>query len=125
MPSFKIDLFTGHILSGDVYIRNMLSVFKSNAVLLLFLSDADYCRQNLAWSSGTFASQLRNSITESSIMSFLATVLGTEGSCAVCWARVVVCHISSAELKVGRVLHLWQDFFKLSCDDKDDFLQLS
>ena len=39
----------------------------------------------------------------------------------MCWARGVH-HLTSAELQVGRVLHLWQDFFKLRCDDKDDFL---
>ena len=83
MLSFKIDLFTGGTLSGGVYIRNILSVFKFNTVLL-FLTDVGYYRQNLPWSSA-FASCIRTSIVDSSILSFLARILGKEENCAVCF----------------------------------------
>jgi len=55
-------------------------------------------------------------------MGFLAIILNKENNCAVCWTKIVQ-HLSSADLKVGRVLKLWQQFFLLRCIDKADFLR--
>jgi len=54
-------------------------------------------------------------------MGFLTTTLEKEDNCATYWKKIQD-HLTTAELKVGGVLRLWQDFFKLRCDDKGQFL---
>ena len=119
MPHFKVDPFSGDALSGDDYVKDVISIFKSNAVPQ-YLSDATYCSINTSW-SGAFASRLRKSVADSSTMGFLATTLEKQDNCAICWSQIQD-HLTTSELKVGRVLRLWQDFFKLRCDDKGQFL---
>lgn len=94
-------------------------IIKSNAVSL-YLTDSGHCDQNIRW-SGAFASRIRASLRISSILRFLTTMLDDEENSAVCWLKIVL-HLTSAELKVRRVLQLWQEFFKLRCYDMDTFL---
>jgi len=119
VPSFSVPPYEGDALKGDVYISNVLNAFVS-AGQGQFLTDVAFCYTNKEW-SGTFASCLRKSIADSPIMSFLATQMDKEVSCAVVWAHIKS-HLSAKDLILGRALTLWQSFFALRCDDKDSFL---
>jgi len=120
MPSFKVDRFEGDAFSGDAFVRKVIGIFASNAVSS-YLSDSRMCRQNLPW-SGAFASRIRESIAESPILGFIATELETEENCAKVWSRVCQ-HLTKTDVMIGRVLGDWQDFFKLRCENKEDFLE--
>jgi len=44
----------------------------------------------------------------------------TETICALVWSKIVT-HLTATDLRIGQVLGYWQAFFKLSCEDKDQF----
>lgn len=120
MSHFKVEPFAVYALSGDDYVKDVISVFKLN-IVSSYLTDTDYCRCNASW-SGAFASCIQKSVADSLTMGFLTTVLDSEDNCAVCWSKIVHPRLTAAELQVGRVLRLWQDLFKLRCDNKGPFL---
>jgi len=81
IPSFSVAPFTGDTLGGDVYISQVESIFASHGVSP-FLIDMNHRLANPAL-SGAFASRIRESIAESSILAFIATQLEKETVCAL------------------------------------------
>ena len=67
--------------------------------------------------AGIFASRIRESIAENSILGFIATQLEKETVCVLVWSKIVT-HLTANDLRIGRVLGYWQAFFKLRCEDK-------
>jgi len=115
---FTVAPFTCDTLGGDVYISRVESIFASHGVSP-FLVDMNHCLADPAL-SGAFASCIRESIAESSILGIIATQLEKETVCALVWWKIVT-HLTANDLRIGRVLSYWQAFFKLRCDDKDQF----
>jgi len=65
--SFSVGAFTGDTLGGDVYNSRLESIFASH-VVTPFLVNVNHCFGNSAWSDA-FTSRIRESITDSSILS--------------------------------------------------------
>ena len=69
--------------------------------MVRFVESGDYCDNHPSWSSA-FASRLRDSITDSNILGYLATELGTEHNCAKFWAEIEA-KLSSSDVKTARI----------------------
>ena len=119
IPTFKVSAFEGDTLSGDVFLTKVRDTFKS-AGQAAYLDSRDYCAKSIAW-SGAFASRIRESISDSDILGFLATELKNEDNCAVVYERIKG-HLSSSDVKTARTFAHWMDFFALKCTNRDEFL---
>ena len=86
IPGFKVPIFRGDTLDGDEYIKMVKTTFRSN-VMSQSLDSRSICN-NSPHLSGAFVSQLRESIKESDILSFLAMELDGENNCAKVWDRI-------------------------------------
>ena len=101
ISGFKVPIFRGDMLDGDEYIRMVKTTFRSNA-MSQFLDSRRICDNSPYW-SGAFASQLRDSIKESDILSFLATELDGENNCVKVWDRIER-HLSSTDINMARIM---------------------
>lgn len=88
--------------------------------MVQFIDNTQYC-DNHPSSSRAFASRLRDSISESDILGYLAEELDKEDNCATVWAAIKD-KLSSTGVKTARVYGYWQDIFGLKCEDMDNFL---
>ena len=88
--------------------------------MVQFIDNTQYC-DNHPSSSRAFASRLRDSISESDILGYLAEELEKEYNCATFWAAIKD-KLSSTGVKTARVYGYWQDIFGLKCEDMDNFL---
>ena len=102
IPSFKVPIFYGDTLKGDKYIDEVANIFRNNA-MAKFVDSVEYCDNHSNWSEA-FASRLRDSISESDILGYLATELNTENNCAKVW-RVIKEKLSSADVTTVRMYH--------------------
>ena len=66
VPSFQVPEFVEDTLQGDLFEQKVVSVFGNNA-MAEFLSSESHCDNHPAW-SGAFASQLRDALSNSSIL---------------------------------------------------------
>ena len=120
IPTFTVPEFRGDSLAGDKYMEDVVRAFTSNA-MVQFLDDASFCTKNATW-SGAFASRLRESIANSSILGFIATEEESESNCATLWSTIVR-QLTSADLQMARAMAHWNELFSLKCNEKDSFLQ--
>jgi hypothetical protein len=119
VPIFKVPAFSGDTLKGDVYEREIFSVFGNNS-MASFLTSRTHCNNHPAW-SGAFASRLRDSLSHSSVLEYLATELEDENNCAKCWHKIKL-KFSTSDVKIARMSQDWQELFSLRCETMDIFL---
>ena len=119
IPNFKVAFFRGDILAGDKYMDDVVFEFTNHA-LEKYLTDMDYCKKNIEWSSA-FASRIRESIKGNDILGFIATEEASERDCASLWTTVET-HLTSSDLTMTRAMDLWNTLFGLKCEEKDSFL---
>ena len=120
IPSFKVPLFRGDSLAGDKYMDDVVRAFTSNA-MAQYLDDVKFCMSHPTW-SGAFASRLRESIADSSILGFIATEAESETNSATLWAKIKK-QLTSADLQMARAMAHWNILFGLKCEEKDSFLE--
>jgi hypothetical protein len=66
-----------------------------------FLHSRTHCNNHPAW-SGAFASRLRDSLSHSSVLEYLATELEDENNCAKVWSKIKQ-KISTSDVKIARM----------------------
>ena len=75
VPIFKVPTFYGDTLKGDKFIKKIEYIF-INSAMAAFINNRKYCNNHPEWSF-IFASLLRDSIANSTILGYLATELDT------------------------------------------------
>ena len=123
-PSSKFSLFTVLIFSGEAtegsdFLEDIERVFASNIVASYF-TDTSTCDANPDWSNA-LASRIRQSLSKSKILSFLATEQKDEKRCHVVY-KALGDHLSTVGIKMARTFEEYQRVFDLKCDTLYDFL---
>ena len=85
-----------------------------------FAEYPNHCDNSPYWLEA-FASQLRESIEESYILSFLVKEIDSENKCTRVWTRIEN-HLSSTDIKTARVMKNWSSLLSSKCKDRDYFL---
>ena len=119
VPAFKVPTFHDNTLKGDKFIKKVKHVF-INSTMVVFINNRKYCDNHPAWSAA-FASYLRDLITNSNILGYLAMELDTEENCADIW-KIIKDKLSSVDVTTSRIYRYWQDLFGLKCEDMDSFI---
>ena len=76
VPSLNVPDFVGNPLKGDLFEQKVVTIFGNN-VMALFLTSEYRCDNHSAW-SGAFASRLRDSLRNYTIVEYLSTELEEE-----------------------------------------------
>ena len=118
LPTFDVPIFSGEAIEGGDYLEDIERVFSSNAVSS-YINDSQVCDDNPDWSDA-LASRIRQSLSKSNILSFLATELKDEKSCYLVFKKLGD-HLSTVDIKMAKMFDEWQKLFNLSCDDLDGF----
>ena len=118
IPDFVVPRLNEYT-EGQEYLKSIEQVFTSNA-LSRYLSDAQYCKQHLEWSSA-LVSRIREALNESPILAFLAAVHEKEQNCHQLFMELQT-HFNTGDLTMSRTFAEWQQLFGLHCDTMDGFL---
>ena len=76
VPSSQVSGFVRNTLKGDLFEKKVTSVFGNNTMARFLISE-QYCDNHPAW-SGAFASRLRDTLGNSSILQYLSAELEEE-----------------------------------------------
>ena len=83
VPNLNVPEFVGNPLKGDLFEQKLVTIFGNNA-MALFLTSEYRCDNHPAW-SGAFASRLRDSLRNYTIVEYLSTELEEEQHYSKVW----------------------------------------
>ena len=119
IPLFRVPSFNGDTIAGDKHIEDVDHVFRAHA-MAKYLEDAIFCDAKTA-RSGTFASCIRKSIADNSILGYLTTSLKAIDNYCEVWDAIEI-KLNTGDVTITRMISHWNQLFALKYEDRESFL---
>lgn len=124
LPDLKLKNFTGasYVDTDDKWSKSIVSSFEQKNCVK-FLEDELHCDNNVGWSRA-FAASLRESITDSDILGYIAEETVDERNCAKVWKAITSALAGGTDktnIIMSQLCQRWLEFFDNECDNIDDF----